>query len=228
MSILYKAQDLHFSYKGEAGQDIKVLHGASFTIPEASFSCLVGPSGTGKTTLLNLLGLIEQPQSGTLFLKDYDLKNLTESEREKIRLKEIGFIFQAFYLIPTLTVYENAAYFMPLMGLTASETRERVNYYLKVLGILDLKDRKPQEISGGQRQRVAIARAIVKKPTLILADEPTANLDSETAETIIAAFKDLQKNENVSFLFSTHDDRLLRYSESLYSIEKGLIVKGAP
>jgi len=226
MANLYKGEGLQFSYQAQGGLIVPVIRGASFDFSAGSFACLVGPSGTGKTTFLNLLGLIDRPTSGHLKFLDQDLGELSESAREKIRLHDIGFVFQSFYLIPTLSVVENASYFLPLLGLSRSAAAERVETYLKLLGIDELRNRRPAELSGGQRQRVAIARALVKNPKVILADEPTANLDTETAETIISAFQQLQKSEGVSFLFSTHDQRLMRYADKIYRIDRGLIHEG--
>jgi putative ABC transport system ATP-binding protein/lipoprotein-releasing system ATP-binding protein len=223
MSALFEAQEIGFSYKS-TGVEVPIFKESTFQVPSSSFCCLVGPSGTGKTTLLNILGLVEKLQVGRLHFMGTDIRSLTEKEKERLRLRDIGFVFQSFYLLPTLTVRENASYFLPLLGLSKAEANERVDYYLQNLGLMDLEDRYPREISGGQKQRVAIARALVKKPKVILADEPTANLDAATAESIIQVFKQLQKQDDVSFFFSTHDQRLIKYAEHMFKVSDGKIV----
>jgi putative ABC transport system ATP-binding protein/lipoprotein-releasing system ATP-binding protein len=222
MESLYRLENIQYSYDWNQ-QKVPVLRGIDLQLPTASFSCLVGPSGVGKTTLLNLMGLIESPSQGRLFFCGQDAATLKEKEKERWRLEKIGFVFQAFYLIPTLTVLENASYFLPLLGMNHDKARAKAMEVLDLLGLADHSDKKPLQLSGGQRQRVAIARAIAKRPQVVLADEPTANLDSETATKIIKAFQELQKAEKTSFIFSTHDAHLVSYSKSVFKMNDGRI-----
>lgn len=224
MGGLYQLQQLDYSYLWNKTA-IPILKNVDIEFQQGGFCCVVGPSGTGKTTLLNLLGLIDRPTKGQLFLQGQDVTHLEESEREEIRLKKIGFIFQAFYLVPTLTVLENTSYFLPLLGLSKAQTRKTALETLDLVGLADHALKKPSQLSGGQRQRVAIARAIAKKPMVVLADEPTANLDSDTAEKIIMAFKELQRSQKTTFIFSTHDSHLVSYAESVRQIKDGQVIE---
>lgn len=226
MSSLYRLKNLQYSYLWNS-QQVPVLKGIDLELETGCFACIVGPSGTGKTTLLNLLGLIDYPSHGNLEFGGADVTHLQEKKREQVRLHKVGFIFQAFYLIPTMTALENTSYFLPSLGCTANEARKVALETLDLLGLADQADKKPLELSGGQRQRVAIARAIAKKPTVVLADEPTANLDSLTAERTINAFKELQRSANTSFIFSTHDSHLVSFAKSVYRMKDGQIEKGA-
>lgn len=221
---LYQIKNLHYAYQWNQ-QSVPVLNQLTFDLKNGCFTCFVGPSGTGKTTLLNILGLIDHPSKGQIFFCDEEVTHKSESEKEKMRLKKIGFIFQSFYLIPTLTVLENTTYFLPLLGLSPEESLKQGKQILDLVGLKDHLNKKPLELSGGQRQRVAIARALAKKPKVILADEPTANLDSETSEKIIKAFKELQSQENTSFIFSTHDQHLMTYAREIFYLKDGTILK---
>lgn len=225
MGSLYRTKSLEYSYQWN-GQEIPVLRGLNLEIEEASFCCFVGPSGTGKTTLLNLLGLIDSPTKGQLEFLGQDVSRVSEDLREELRLKRLGFVFQSFYLIPTLSVLENTSYFLPSLGLSESQSHKTALETLELLGIQDQAQKKPLELSGGQRQRVAIARAIAKKPAVVLADEPTANLDSETAERIIKAFQELQRTEKTSFIFSTHDPHLVSYAKTVHRMKDGRVLAG--
>lgn len=224
-SLLYRLKSLEYSYLWNK-QQVPVLKGIDLELEKGCFSCIVGPSGTGKTTLLNLLGLIDTPSSGHIEFSGEDVTHLKESDKEEVRLHKVGFIFQSFYLIPTLTVLENTAYFLPSLGYNTNEAHKTALETLALLGLADHAKKKPLELSGGQRQRVAIARAIAKKPAVVLADEPTANLDSKTAEMTINAFKELQKTENTSFIFSTHDSHLVSFAKTVYHMKDGYIVGG--
>lgn len=220
MSALYKLRNLQYSYLWNK-QRVPVLKGLEMEFEKGCFSCIVGPSGTGKTTLLNLLGMIDTPTNGQLEFCGQDVTLLPEGEKEELRLHKVGFVFQSFYLIPTLTVLENTAYFLPSLGYTPAENQKHSMEILALLGLADHAKKKPLELSGGQRQRVAIARAIAKKPAVVLADEPTANLDSETATKIIYAFQELQRSENTSFIFSTHDAHLVSFAKKIYHMKDG-------
>ncbi len=222
MSLLYKLERIEYSYDWNK-QQISVLKGISLEIPKGSFTCLVGPSGVGKTTLLNLMGVIENPTNGQIIFCDELVEKMSEKDREYLRLKNIGFVFQSFYLIPTLTVLENAAYFLPSLGMSGEKAKKWAGEVLDLLGIAEHRNKRPLELSGGQRQRVAIARAMAKRPKVIIADEPTANLDSATADKIILAFQELQRTENTSFIFATHDSHLVSYAKRVLKMKDGLI-----
>ena len=181
----------------------------------------------GKTTLLNVMGFLDKPQGGSLLFDGQDISKWNEGDLEVHRLKDLGFIFQAFYLIPTLTVMENTIYFLSSLGVGQQEALERGRKTLEMLHIWDMRDKKPLELSGGQRQRVAIARALAKQPKVILADEPTANLDHKTAEDIIGVFQSLHKSGKVSFIFSTHDMHLVSYADQVFTLNDGQVVAGA-
>ncbi len=220
MDPLYEARDLHYSYRLES-QEFPVLKGIDLTIPQASFACLVGPSGSGKTTLLNILGLLDRPSRGTLKLSGEDMASLGEDEFEVLRLKKLGFVFQSFHLIPTLTALENTAYFLGTLGQSRAQALDRAAELLRLVGLAEHGHKRPGQLSSGQCQRVAIARAVAKKPEVILADEPTANLDRKTAEEIIAIFQELRAKEKVSFLFATHDMHLVSYAETVFRLQDG-------
>lgn len=226
MDFLYRAKDVHYSYQWNQ-QTVPVLRNINLEINIGAFCCFVGPSGTGKTTLLNLLGLIDQPNKGQLCLMGEDVTRLAEKDQERLRLEKIGYIFQTFHLIPTLTVLENTTYFLPLLGYNKTTMNKAAMQVLDILGIAEQANKKPLELSGGQRQRVAIARALVKKPAVILADEPTANLDSETATKTILAFQELQRTEKTSFIFSTHDAHLVSYASKVFPMKDGQILAEA-
>lgn len=222
MSALYKLKNLHYSYLWNQ-QPVPVLKGLDIELETGCFSCFVGPSGSGKTTLLNLLGMIDTPTNGQIEFCGEDVTRLNESCKENLRLHKVGFVFQSFYLLPTLTVLENTSYFLPSLGYPATQIEKHSMDILALLGLADHAHKKPLELSGGQRQRVAIARAIAKKPAVVLADEPTANLDSETATRIIHAFQELQRSENTSFIFSTHDSHLVSFAKKIYTMKDGSI-----
>jgi len=216
-------EDLHFAY-GEGAARAEVLKGIDLRVEAGVMTCLVGPSGSGKTTLLNILGLLEPPQKGRVSFVGRDVRNLTERELEDLRLRELGFVFQAFFLLPTLTVIENTTYFLPSLGLSRGEARDRGMETLARVGLVDHAHKLPRELSGGQRQRVAIARALAKRPKVILADEPTANLDRDTSDTIVSAFQELREKDGVSFVFSTHDHHLLSYAQRVHMLHQGRLV----
>ncbi|MEZ5275744.1 MAG: ABC transporter ATP-binding protein [Opitutaceae bacterium] len=188
---------------------VKALDGVSLSFARGEFAALVGPSGSGKTTLLNVIGGLDTPDSGQIDLSGRRLDQLSPAAVTRIRLKDIGFVFQAYNLIPVLSALENVEYIMLLQGVTRSERHERAKRILDEVGLEGLHDRRPAEMSGGQQQRVAVARAIVSHPTIVLADEPTANLDSETAKELLDLMLHLNRSHDVTFVFATHDELVM-------------------
>ena len=211
-------------YQGK-GEKVRALKGINLTILEGEFAAIAGPSGSGKTTLLNLIGALDKPTSGKIFFLGKDLSSLSQKELAILRRKHIGFIFQNFNLIPVLTVEENVEYVLLLQGMPSKERKEKVRNILKEVGLEGMEDRFPTQLSGGQQQRVAIARAIVHEPAIVLADEPTANLDTETGKTILRLMKKLNKEKNITFLFSTHDPLIMQEAERLILLRDGEIVE---
>jgi putative ABC transport system ATP-binding protein len=203
----------------------RALDGVSMSIEEGEFSVLAGPSGSGKTTLLNLLGTLDGPTSGSVFVDGTDVMTLTEAQRSRLRLRKLGFVFQAFNLVPVLTAAENVEFVLLLQGVGAKERRERSVSLLGEFGLADLADKRPPEMSGGQQQRVAVARAIAADPRIVLADEPTANLDSKTAESLLDLMLEMNSDRGVTFLFSTHDPRVMRRARRILHLEDGRVVQ---
>ena len=203
--------------------DVHALRGLDLDIHEGEFTALVGPSGSGKTTTLNLVGALDTPTSGSVVVDGRDLAGMARKDLSRLRRDRIGFVFQSYNLIPVLTAYENAEMVMWVQGVPAAERRERVMDLLRAVGLEGLEDRRPTELSGGQQQRVAIARAIAARPAIVLADEPTANVDSETAESLITLMEQLNRTENVTFLFSTHDPRVVERARRVIHMVDGRI-----
>jgi len=203
---------------------VRALNGLSFTIDPASFVSFVGPSGSGKTTLLNLIGCLDKPTGGTLTVAGTDVAALSRKEGAAFRGENIGFIFQDFNLLPVLTVYENIEYpLLMVQSVPAKEREERVMKVLDAVGMLEQEIKYPDQISGGQKQRVAVARALVTKPRLVLADEPTANLDHKTAYMVIELMKRMRDEFSTTFIFSTHDPKIVGEAEIIYTLEDGQI-----
>ena len=227
---LIAAENIQKDYKtGEV--TVKALKSLSFEIAPASFISFVGPSGSGKTTLLNLIGCLDKPSDGKLTVANTDVLHLDRRQSASFRGNNIGFIFQDFNLIPVLTVYENIEYpLLMVQSAPAPERKKRVTALLDAVGMIDQKDKYPDQISGGQKQRVAVARALVTNPKLVLADEPTANLDHKTAYMVIALMKKMRDELGTTFIFSTHDQKIVGEAEIIYMLEdgelKGKEVKG--
>lgn len=201
---------------------VSALKGLSFEIETASFVSFVGPSGSGKTTLLNLIGCLDKPTEGKLTVADTDVLHLDRKQSALFRGSNIGFIFQDFNLIPVLTVYENIEYPLLMVQSTpAEERKKRVAALLEAVGMIEQKDKYPDQISGGQKQRVAIARALVTNPKLVLADEPTANLDHKTAYMVIELMKKMRDESRTTFIFSTHDQKIVGEAEIIFTLEDG-------
>jgi len=223
---LIVAQDLKKTFRtGDVSTE--ALRGVSFSIEEGAFVSFIGPSGSGKTTLLNLIGCLDKPSSGKLLVAGMEVASLNGTEAALFRGKHIGFIFQSFNLIPVLTVFENIEYpLVMVQNVPAGRRREAVEKLLEAVGMTDQRGKKPDQLSGGQKQRVAIARALVTNPDLVLADEPTANLDRDTAMTIIRLMKAIRDKLRTTFVFSTHDARIINEVESVYRLEDGILKPG--
>ncbi|AGB40893.1 ABC-type antimicrobial peptide transport system, ATPase component [Halobacteroides halobius DSM 5150] len=205
--------------------EVPALRGIDLTVEVGEFTSIAGPSGSGKSTLLNIVGCLDQPSTGQVYLEDTEIDQLSEDELAMVRRHNLGFIFQAFNLIPVLTVYENVEFALNLVGqMKKSEMKERVMDILDAVGLKDLADRKPNELSGGQKQRVSIARALVKHPKLVLADEPTANLDSKTSKEVLEVMLEMNKKLETTFIFSTHDPLIMDYAQRLIKLRDGQIV----
>lgn len=203
------------------GQRVTALENVSFDIPPQRFAMIVGPSGSGKTTLLNLVGCIDTPSSGRLHVCGRDIGALSDTELTDFRSRHVAFVFQNFNLLPVLTAYENVEYPLLLLDVPARERRAKTLAMLESVGLADKRDQRPNQLSGGQKQRVAIARALVKEPALVLADEPTANLDSRTGAEIIALMRAVQSKHAASFVFSTHDPQLMSHADETFVIRDG-------
>jgi putative ABC transport system ATP-binding protein len=215
--------DVFKTYKvGEV--DVPAVKGVTFRIPRRRFSVIVGPSGSGKTTLLNLIGCIDRPTGGRVVVAGQDLSTLTDNAISDFRAQKVGFIFQNFSLIPVFSAYENIEYPLLLLGASAAERRRRAMTMLEAVGLVDHARQRPNQLSGGQKQRVAIARALVKDPEFVLADEPTANLDSHTGASIIELMRRMQEQHATTFVFSTHDRQLMSHADEVFTIRDGVLV----
>ncbi|MBW2244314.1 MAG: ABC transporter ATP-binding protein [Deltaproteobacteria bacterium] len=206
------------------GVETVALQGVNLVIDEGEFTALAGPSGSGKTTLLNLFGALDVPTRGTIHLEGQELSTLSSAQLAHLRLQKLGFIFQAYNLIPVLSARENVEFVMELQGVPAAERQERAMAMLAEVGLGDMADKRPMEMSGGQQQRVAVARAIVSRPRVVLADEPTANLDSKTAEKLLDLMQEMNQRHHVTFLFSTHDPMVIEKSRRTVRLRDGQVV----
>ena len=214
--------DVHREYQ-QGEFTVKALQGVSLSIEPGEFTVLMGASGSGKTTLLNIIGGLDTPTSGKVEIGGQDLSNLSSNELSDLRLQKLGFVFQAYNLIPVLSALENTE-FVPLMqGVAASERKELAMSMLKSVGLEGMETRLPSELSGGQQQRVAVARALAGRPVLILADEPTANLDSKTGTELIELMRSLNEKQGVTFIFATHDPKVMAAAKRFVTLEDGLI-----
>jgi putative ABC transport system ATP-binding protein len=222
MSLL-KVEDLTKTYTSGKVKT-EALRGVNMIIDEGEFTAVVGPSGSGKTTLVNIIGGLDIPNEGYVYLKDREISKLSQKELSEIRLRKIGFIFQAYNLIPVLTALENVEYVMLLQGIPKKERYLRSREIMEEVGIGDLWNKRPNEMSGGQQQRVAVARAIVAEPMLVLADEPTANLDSKTGETLLDLMKELNEKKRITFIFSTHDKLVMDRARRIVTLKDGIVV----
>lgn len=204
--------------------EVPALRGIDLTVEQGEFTTIFGPSGSGKTTLLNMIGCLDTPTEGEIRLNDKKVSDLSRKELAMTRRYNIGFVFQSYNLIPVLTAYENVEFAIRLTDHTSeSQMKEKVLKMLAEVGLKGLESRRPNELSGGEKQRVAIARALVKKPKLILADEPTANLDSETAAGVVDIMRKMNKELNTTFIFSTHDPMVMKYANRYINLKDGMI-----
>ncbi len=215
--------DLCKTYR-QGDQDIKALDHVSLEIAAKGFVCLSAPSGGGKTTLLNAIGGLDIPDSGEVWVAGQRIDQLSKGALASLRLQQIGFVFQAYNLIPVLSARENVEFVMQVQGVSKDGRREKSTAILKEVGLAGLEDRRPAEMSGGQQQRVAVARAIVSKPALVLADEPTANLDSKTSDELMELFVELNEHHGTTFVIATHDRRVMGYAKRLIKMLDGRIV----
>ena len=224
MPPLLEFRDVHKRYRqGEV--EVAALRGLDLTVSAGEFTALVGPSGSGKTTALNLAGALDVPTSGEVRLEGVSLGGQSPRALSRLRRDRIGFVFQAYNLIPVLTAYENAESVLALQGVPAAEREKRVMGLLAELGLTGMEHRRPDQLSGGQQQRVAIARAIAANPAIVLADEPTANLDSETAEMLLDKMLALNRDHGVTFLFSTHDQRVVEHARRIVKLVDGKVAE---
>jgi len=222
MAII-EIKDLSKIYDGSQ-IEVRAVDGINLTFEKGEFTAIVGPSGSGKTTFLNLLGGLDDPTAGEVLVDGVNIGNLSEGRIIDFRLRNIGFIFQAYNLIPVLSAEENVEFIMELQGKTKKERKERSNELLEAVGLAERKSSRPAKLSGGQQQRVAVARALASKPKFVLADEPTANLDSRSAENLLEIMEKLNKDENITFIFSTHDPRVVRKARRVITLEDGKVL----
>lgn len=223
---LIKIENVTRTYK-TGNVETQALRGVSLTIQNGEFTALVGPSGSGKTTLLQLIGCLDSPSSGKIWINGKDVSQLNRNQRADMRRGTIGFIFQFFALIPTLTAYENVEMPLLLNGLAPSERQKRVMDLLKAVGMEDRANHRPDQLSGGEQQRVAVARALSTRPLLVLADEPTANLDTENGRQVMEIMQRLNQETGTTFIFATHDPRLFGYARRTITLRDGLVAENS-
>jgi putative ABC transport system ATP-binding protein len=219
---IIEIKDLTKIYR-ENGNEVVAVNGVNLNFEQGEFTSVVGPSGSGKTTLLNMVGGIDHPTSGNIFIDNTDVTALHGSKLIDFRMHNIGFVFQSYNLIPVLTARENIEFIMFLQGKSTKEREKRSSELLNAVGLGDRGNSRPSKLSGGQQQRVAVARALASKPKFILADEPTANLDSKSAENLLGIMEKLNREENITFIFSTHDARVMSKARRIVTLEDGKI-----
>jgi putative ABC transport system ATP-binding protein len=223
MNKVIQTQNLS-RYFGEGETLVKALDDVSVTITQGEFTAIIGPSGSGKSTLLQLIGGLDRPSRGQVMLDQQDISHMSGNELSDFRRDHIGFIFQAYNLIPVLSAQENVEYIMLLQGVSEADRKQRVRAMLNEVGLKGMENRRPAQLSGGQQQRVAVARAMVSKPSIILADEPTANLDTHTGASLLDMMKHLNETENMTFVFSTHDPKIMERAKRIIRLEDGKVV----
>ena len=222
-NVLVNAKDVIKTYQ-TAKVEARALRGLTLDINDSDFMAIVGPSGSGKTTFLNLVGALDTATDGSLTVLGQDISAMSKRQRADLRLHKLGFVFQAYNLVPVLTAQENVDFVLELQGI-GDNRFNRARKVLDKLGLAELAGRKPNELSGGQQQRVAVARAVASNPKLVLADEPTANLDGENAEVLLQMMWDLNENQNITFVFSTHDPRVVAHAKRVVTLVDGRIAK---
>ena len=220
---IIQLKDLYKIYD-EGSIPVNAVNGISLSIAEGEFTAIVGPSGSGKTTLLNLIGGLDRPTRGEVYINGTEITKLSSKELINFRLNNIGFVFQSYNLIPVLTAHENVEFIMQLQNKPLAERHRRTNDLLESVGLADKVDVRPRNLSGGQQQRVAVARALASKPRFILADEPTANLDSKATTNLLDIMERLNHEEHMTFLFSTHDQRVVNKAHRVITIEDGVVI----
>ncbi|BEG98649.1 ABC transporter ATP-binding protein [Bacteroides sedimenti] len=203
----------------------KALNGIDLSFEQGEFVAIVGPSGSGKTTLLNIMGGLDMPTEGEVMIEGVNISRLSERKKTNFRMNNIGFVFQAYNLIPVLTAKENVEFILQLQGVTPDYVEERALKLLTAVGLGDKADRRPAKLSGGEQQRVAVARALASRPRFILADEPTANLDSKSTENLLEIMEKMNREENITFIFSTHDARVMKKARRVITIEDGKVIE---
>jgi len=216
-------KDVHKIYN-ETEIEVHAVNGVTLDFEEAEFAVIVGPSGSGKTTLLNLLGGLDLPTSGEILIDGTDLSKLKSSALIDFRMKNIGFVFQSYNLIPVLTAKENVEFIMSLQKWSKKEKDDRTFELLKGVGLVERANSRPAKLSGGQQQRIAVARALASRPKFVLADEPTANLDSKSAATLLEIMEKLNHEEKITFIFSTHDARVVKMARRVITLEDGKVI----
>jgi len=221
---IIRTENLEKTYQ-DNGIPVHALRGIDLTIHRGEFTVIAGPSGSGKTTLLNLIGALDKATQGEVYFEGEALSTKTKKQLSDLRLNKIGFVFQAYNLIPVLTALENVEFTMMLKGIPEKERKQRALKIMEDLEIAELAHKKPNEMSGGQQQRVAVARAIVNNPTIVLADEPTANLDSETGKRLLQIMREMNQQRNITFIFSSHDPQVIEHARRLLWLKDGRIEK---
>lgn len=218
-----ETKNLHKIYQSVV--PVHAVNGVDLVIEEGEFTAIVGPSGSGKTTLLNIIGGLDRPTDGEVYVNETDISKMSNNQLIDFRLNNIGFVFQAYNLIPVLTAQENVEFVMLLQKRSKEERENRVQALMDAVGLGDRLKNRPNQLSGGQQQRVAVARALASKPSFVLADEPTANLDSKSTANLLDIMADLNQKENMTFVFSTHDQRVIDRARRVITLEDGVIVK---
>jgi len=223
MSAIIEMENIQKYYR-QGKIETPALSNINFSLNENDFVALTGPSGSGKSTLLNLCGLIDQPSSGKVNFYGKDISQNSEKELCTIRRQQLGFVFQGFNLIPVMSVFDNIEYPLTLLGIAPKKSKQRTQQILEEVGLTSFANQLPDQISGGQKQRVAIARALISKPKLVIADEPTANLDSQTASEIIQLMQQLHDQSGTAFIIATHDERMSSQCKSIYQLHDGVLL----
>lgn len=220
---IIEIKNLHKIYNGSS-VSVHAVNGVDLSFDEGEFTAIVGPSGSGKTTLLNIIGGLDDATEGSVTISNVQIDKLSSRKLTDFRMKNIGFVFQAYNLIPVFTAKENVEFIMHLQGSSKTDREARTTELLKAVGLGGMENRRPSKLSGGQQQRVAVARALASKPKFVLADEPTANLDSKSTENLLDIMEQLNKEEKITFIFSTHDQRVVKKARRIITIEDGKII----